>query len=132
MAQVQGMLSTHPRNARNQEGITQCIQDCQECAVTCMVCADACLDEEMVEQLKSCIRMNLDCADICETGARVMSRQVDTNQTVIRSIMEACATVCRECAAVCKSHASRHEHCRICAEMCRRCENTCRQMLNMM
>ena len=30
---------------------------------------DACLSEDMVDQLRKCIRTNLDCADICDTTA---------------------------------------------------------------
>jgi hypothetical protein len=39
------------------------------------VCADACLGEEKVEMLRRCIRLNLDCADVCNATGRMLSRQ---------------------------------------------------------
>jgi hypothetical protein len=95
----------------------------------CTACADACLGEKMVSDLTTCIRTNLDCADICEATGRVLSRQTGTNADTARAMLEACAQACRTCGDECGQHASMHEHCRVCAESCRRCEQACRDLL---
>jgi hypothetical protein len=40
-------------------------------------CADACLGEQDVQMLVCCIRLNLDCADVCATTGRLLARQVE-------------------------------------------------------
>lgn len=99
------------------------------CAEACTACADACLSEESVADLRKCVRTNLDCADVCAATARVLSRHTGYDANISRSLLEACATVCRSCADECGSHAEMHEHCRICAEACRACEQACRDLL---
>lgn len=87
---------------------------------------DACLGEEMVAKLTQCIRLNLDCADVCAATGSVASRRTGSNEEVIRRMLDACATACRACGDECEKHASMHEHCSIRAEERRRCEQACR------
>lgn len=124
---VQQMISTHPsvRGSTN-DALIRCIEDCYDCAQTCTVCADACLGEDTVEDLRQCIRLNLDCADICAATGQVASRRTGTNEATIKRMLEACAEAGRLCGDECKKHV-RMEHCRICAETCRRCEQSCRE-----
>jgi hypothetical protein len=75
--------------------------------------------------LRRCIRLNEDCADTCETTARVLSRQVAGDVTFIRARLDTCARICAACGAECQRHAALHEHCRICATVCGRCEEQC-------
>jgi hypothetical protein len=82
-----------------------------------------------VAQLIRCIRLNLDCADVCETAGRIASRQTEPQSEVTRAILGACAEACRRCAEECERHAAHHEHCRVCAEECRRCEQACRDAM---
>lgn len=44
--------------------------DCVECAEVCTACADACSAEGDPKMLVRCIRLNLDCADLCLATAR--------------------------------------------------------------
>jgi Domain of Unknown Function (DUF326) len=97
-----------------------------DCAQTCTACANACLGEPMVQDLVRCIRLNLHCADLCDTTGRLISRQ--ENPELARAILQACVLVCRLCAEECSRHASM-EHCRVCAEACRRCEQVCQRLL---
>src|SRR5919202_5203932 len=46
-----------------------------DCAQTCTACANACLGEPQVQDLVRCIRLNLHCADVCDTTGRLISRQ---------------------------------------------------------
>ena len=57
----------------------RCIDECFRCAATCTSCADACLGENTVQNLVRCIRLNLDCADICDTAGHVASRRTGSN-----------------------------------------------------
>jgi hypothetical protein len=55
-----------------------------ECAQACTACADACLSEQNVADLAKCIRSNLDCADICDTTGRVLSRHTGYDANITR------------------------------------------------
>ena len=127
--QTEAMLQAHKTATANTGELAACINACYECAQTCTSCADACLAEENVAMLARCIRLDLDCADMCEVTARVLSRQTQPEPQVIQQQVQALATVCRVCAEECEKHQNKHEHCRVCAEACRRCEQLCNQML---
>jgi uncharacterized membrane protein len=124
------MLHTHPQESWLEPAkLAQVIHLLDECASTCTVCADACLSEKMVAELTRCIRLNQDCADICQATARVLLRVGQPERTVLQSLVQTCATVCQTCGQECASHAQMHAHCRVCAESCRRCEEACWQLL---
>lgn len=128
--QARPMISSHPDVKGNvNEALIRCIEECFACAQVCVSCADACLAEEMVPHLRQCIRLNLDCADVCAATGSVGTRRTGSNEEVIRHMLEACATACRLCGDECEGHSGRHEHCRICADSCRRCERSCREAL---
>ncbi len=125
---AQQMISSHPHvKGRTNEALISCIEACYDCAQTCISCADACLGEEMVKELAQCIRLNLDCADLCNVTGAVATRRTGSNEEVIRLAIEACVAACRLCGEECERHASDHEHCRICAGACRRCEEACQK-----
>lgn len=124
---VREMISAHPDvKGRISEPLIACIEACHDCAQTCTSCADACIAEQDVAQLRQCIRLNLDCADICDATGALASRRAGSNQEVLRATIETCALACRACAEECEKHAGHHEHCRVCAQECRRCEQACR------
>ena len=125
---TQTMIATHPQvHGPVDDVLVRCTDLCFDCAQTCVSCADACLGEPSVDELRQCIRMNLDCADICNATGTVTTRRTGTNDEVVRRLIEACAEACELCAAECGRHADRHEHCRVCAETCRQCERVCRE-----
>lgn len=131
MSHAQQMLQTHPGTVdkSNLDLLAQCIEACFDCAQTCTACADACLGEEMVAELRHCIRLNLDCADNCLATGRMLSRQTRPNWDLLRGQLQVCASACQICGGECESHAGMHEHCRVCAEACRHCEATCDKLL---
>jgi hypothetical protein len=133
MSPVQEMLEAHPWPGHVDRGVlATCIEYCVECAQTCGSCADACLSEEDTQALRKCIRLNLDCADICDATGRVLTRQTEYDAPVSKAQLEACRQACATCAEECARHAEMHEHCRICAESCRRCETACAELLDAM
>src|SRR3954471_14748513 len=100
--QTKEMIATHPdvRGAVNQ-ALIRAIDAAYACAQTCTSCADACLAEDMVAQLRQCIRFNLDCADVCAATATVPARRTGSNEEVIRQLLQTCVTACRLCAEEC-------------------------------
>jgi Domain of Unknown Function (DUF326) len=125
------MLDTYPKDLGgvDRQKLQTCIDACIECGQACTACADACLSEDMVADLTTCVRTNLDCADVCEATGRVLSRHTGYDANLTRAVLEACAAACKACGDECGRHAGMHEHCRLCAEACRRCEAACRELL---
>jgi hypothetical protein len=124
------MISTHPEvHGAASDALLACIEACYACAQTCTACADACLGENMVADLRQCIRLDLDCADICAATGAMASRRTGSNAGVLHAVIEACAAACKVCGDECARHAQHHEHCRVCAEACRSCEDACRAAL---
>ena len=87
------------------------------------------LGEHNLGDMVRCIRLCMDCADICTTAAGVTSRLVDYDPAVLRPLLESCAAICRSCGDECERHAAMHAHCRVCAPACRRCEQACQELL---
>jgi hypothetical protein len=130
MTTTTAMLDTYPQPINlDRTKLATTIDALIACSEACTACADACLSEDMVADLAKCIRTNLDCADICATTARVLSRHTGYDANISRSLLEACAAACRACGDECAGHADMHQHCRICADACRHCERVCRDLM---
>lgn len=133
MDTIRELLQTHPKVASSDlSTLAQCIDACFRCAETCSACADACLAEKDVQMLIRCIRLNMDCADVCSTTGRMLTRQLQPDAGLVRSMLEVCAQACRVCGDECTQHAGHHDHCRVCAEQCDLCEQACMDLLNSM
>ncbi len=129
MSHATAMIETYPKAIHNDRRLfAECIDACDDCAQACTACADACLGEDMVGELVKCIRSNLDCADICSTTARVLSRHTGYDANITRTVLTACIQACEACGDECERHSSM-QHCAICAEACRRCERACRAVM---
>jgi len=65
------MLETHPSGAAvDPDALVGCVQASFDCEQSCTACADACIGEGDVRMLARCIRLCLDCADVCDTTGR--------------------------------------------------------------
>lgn len=131
MSTTTAMINTHPNPTTdlNVDLLAEAIDATLACAQTCTACADACLAEDSVADLRDCIRTDLDCADVCATTAAVLSRRTGSNLDTVKGLLAACRTACATCADECERHASMHEHCKVCAEACCRCEKACTNLL---
>lgn len=105
------------------EHFRSCIDACVTSALECEHCAEACLHESDVSAMSECIRLDMDCAQICWMAASYMSG----GSRFAHELCALCADVCEACADECRRH-EKHEHCRRCAEACRRCVDECRAM----
>ena len=130
MSYARQMLETYPRTLSVDAGVLAgTIDALSDCAQACAADVAADLSEHDVAEMVRCIRLCLDCADICTATLGVLSRQAEYDASVTRPLLEACAAICRSCGDECERHARMHEHCRICGEACRRCEQACRDLL---
>jgi hypothetical protein len=124
------MLEAHPWAAQlDRDVLAGCIDECLACLQSCTACADANLAEDDVAQMRRCILLCLNCADICNGTVRMLSRQTDYDADSARAQVSSCRELCAICARECERHADGHEHCRLCGEQCRRCEEACSAVL---
>jgi exosome complex RNA-binding protein Csl4 len=131
MSYARQMLDTYPRtDSTGADVLAAAIDALSDCAQACNADNAADLSEQNVTEMVSCIRLCLDCADICTATAGVISRQAQYDASVTRPLLGACVAICKSCGDECERHAHMHEHCRICAEACRRCERACRDLLD--
>lgn len=114
------------------KSLTHCIEMCLQCAASCTACADECLDEPDIAQLRRCIRLNVDCADVCAMLARLLSRRGDPDLTTLRSCLEAATTICSATALESQKHASDYEYCKLNAELCLACARECDAAMSML
>ena len=102
----------------------QLIMVLNNCVTECNHCATACLDEQDVKMLAKCIKLDIDCADICNLTASLLARGSEHGH----HLLQECTEVCNACAEECDKHAEMGmEHCRACAEACRACADACRR-----
>jgi hypothetical protein len=127
---TQAMIDTHPKHQTGDvNALVSCVEACFDCAQACIACADACLGEDALAELRQCIRLNLDCADVCAAVGAIGSRRTYPDEAVLHSALGACAETCRRCGMECRRHAGQHEHCRVCAEVCGACEQACKALI---
>jgi hypothetical protein len=66
-------------------------------AATCRADADDDLREQDLAEMVKCIRLCLDCVDVCTATAGVISRQTDYDADSTRPLLEACMASCKSC-----------------------------------
>ncbi len=79
----------------------------------------------MLEQEKNCIKILVECAQMCEMSSGIMSM----NGQFAKEHCQLCATICDKCAQECEMF--KDDHCQKCAQECHTCANECRNMANM-
>lgn len=125
MSRIEQMLRTYPaETGLEPRRLAEVADKLYECAGVCLACADACSAETDPHHLAmgiKCLRIDLDCADICTVAARVLARQTGYDAPTSLALIEAARTVLRACADAC-AEMDAMDHCRICAETCRETE----------
>jgi Domain of Unknown Function (DUF326) len=101
-----------------------------DCAQACTTDVDADLSEPNPAEMVRCIRLCLDCADVCTATLGVTSRQADYDSDLTKPLLLACVAICKSCGDECERHGQHFEHCRVCGQACRRCERACRELLD--
>jgi hypothetical protein len=87
----------HPSagSRRCTEVIVRTAEACFNCTQACVVCADACLGEASMDELRQCIRMNLDCADVCYAAAVLGMQQPSYDKSISGAMFALCAEALR-------------------------------------
>jgi hypothetical protein len=130
MSYARQMLDSYPRTVNLDAGVLAATIDAlSDCAQACTADVDADLSEQDLAEMVRCIRLCLDCVDVCTATVGVTSRLAEYDAHVVRPLLQACVAICNSCGDECQRHAPHHEHCRVCAEACRRCEQACRELL---
>lgn len=130
MSYARQLLDTYPGTVGvDASALAAAIDALSDCAQACIADVDADLSEQNLAEMVTCIRLCLDCADVCTATIGVTSRQASYDASVTRPLLEACVAICKSCGDECEQHAQMHEHCRVCEQACRRCEQACRQLL---
>ena len=133
MSYARQMLDTYHRTLNLDPGLlAAAIDAASDCAQACTADADADLAEQDLAEMVKCIRLCLDCTDVCTATLGVVSRQTAYDPTITRPLLEACVATCKSCGDECARHAPHYEHCRVCEQACRRCEQACRELLDVL
>ncbi|MGH7506037.1 MAG: four-helix bundle copper-binding protein [Longimicrobiales bacterium] len=130
MQHLEKILDAHPDPAHADGAVAlACIRACFDCSATCATCADACLAEDDVAGMVHCVRLNLDCVDVCDVTGRLIARPSARDANTLREQLEACVAACRACGDECAKHGQHGvEHCRVCAHACQACAKACEEM----
>jgi hypothetical protein len=130
MSYARQILDAYPRALNVDAGLLATTLDAlSDCAQACTADTDADLSESSLAEMVTCIRLCLNCTDICTATMGVISRLADYDASATRPLLEACVAICKSCGDECEQHAHM-PHCRVCAEACRRCERACQELLD--
>ncbi|HEV3390433.1 MAG TPA: hypothetical protein VG057_15545 [Solirubrobacteraceae bacterium] len=131
MTTTQEMLDTVPTGVLlGSEDVAAAIDACLRCTQSCTTCADADLVEDDFDEMRECIALCLNCADVCALTARLLSRPAHSDEYVIHRVLDACVRVCTACAEECHRHAHHHRHCALSETVCRECIRACQALLD--
>ncbi len=115
---VAKMINLHPDVAGNlNEELATAIRHIMYAAPITASCADACLAEDGVADMRACIRKCLDASDVCAMATTVATRRAASNEAILRQALELAVAACQTCADECAKHDT--DHCRQCETMCR-------------
>jgi hypothetical protein len=130
MSYARQMLDTYPRTFNvDADLLAAAIDALDDCAQACNADNAADLSEQNVVEMVRCIRLCLDCVDVCTATLRVIGRQTQYDASLTRPLLESCVAICRSCGDECERHAHM-PHCQVCAEACRRCDHACQELLD--
>ena len=88
------MLDAHPAGVPvGAAELAAAIDACLTCVQACTACADSDLIEPDVATLRACIALNLMCAEICDTTARVLRDPRSGTSLTVRDLLATCAPV---------------------------------------
>ena len=123
------ILDTFARDSRIEAGLLrEALDSLDDCIQACIVDTDADLSESDLGDMVKCIRLCLQCTDVCAATRSYLGRPAEFDARVARPLLEACIALCESCGDECERHGRMHAHCRVCAEACRRCEDACRKL----
>jgi hypothetical protein len=131
MSYARQLIDTYHNNSRIDAGVLAAAIDALgDCVQACAADVDADLSEtDDLAGMVKCIRLCLQCADVCEATLGVVSRPAEWDAAVAKPLVQSCVAICKSCGDECERHAREHAHCKVCEESCQRCETACRALL---
>src|SRR5437879_10506737 len=91
------MLDSYSRTFNVDNGVVAATIDAlNDCAQACIADVDADLGEQDVLEMVKCIRLCMECADICAATVTVTSRLAEYDSKITRPLLEACAVACKD------------------------------------
>ena len=111
------------------EAVAAAIDACLVASQSCVSCSNSSLAEDDVVEMRRCIALCDDCADVCTTTLRLLSRPFHSDHVVTHRMLGSCVRACSDSAEECERHAAHHRHCAICAKVCRACARACGKLL---
>lgn len=92
-----------------------------ECIHVCNYCFNACLDEEDVNMMTECIRLDKECVQVYSATLAT----IYPGSHLAQDMLALCKKACLACAEECSKYS--HEHCQTCARVCRACATACEE-----
>ena len=130
MSYARRLLDTYASSLNaDADVLAAAIDALSDCTQACVADTEADLNEANLAEMVTCIRLCLNCADVCAATMGVVARQGEYDPNVSRPLLEACIAICSSCGDECGRHAPHMPHCRVCEQACRRCEQACRELL---
>jgi len=117
-------MAHHTGTAASRE-MQQCIDECLACYQACHATARHCLDLGGAHAEANHMTLLLDCADVCETTAKLMLHGSDAH----RQACGLCAEICRSCEESCRQMSQDDEMMSHCADTCHSCAESCDRMV---
>lgn len=93
------------------------------------LCADACINEVMSENLRDCITICTNQATWAKLTAGLLSNPSSYELEALTLALTGTIKASEECAEECSRHASMHAHCALCAEASRHAADACKDLL---
>lgn len=94
-----------------------------ECVLACNYCFNKCLDEDDVKMMKECIKLDKECASICQFTLGMLYK----NAHFMKAALDLCEKACEACGDECRKH--NYDHCQQCAKACDECAKACREFM---
>src|SRR6185312_16141109 len=85
------------------DAVAAAVDACMISAQACTSCANSSLAEDDVAAMRRSIALCDDCADICTTTLRVLSRPFESDRVVTHRMLGACVRMCSDCAKACRA-----------------------------
>jgi hypothetical protein len=125
------IMDVHPTGfgALDRKKLDAALSLCQQASQAASACADACLNEGVIKDMRECVRTCLDCADVLDATVRCLSRYAGWTESAAPAILTAAIATVGACAHESARHASMHMHARLTAEICRKAEAACVELL---
>src|SRR5215470_16986325 len=97
------MLDTYPRSLTvDARVLAAAIDAISDCAQACAADTDADLNEQNLAEMIKCIRLCLDCTDVCTATGGIVSRLAEYNAETTRPLLESCLAICNSCGEECE------------------------------